>query len=163
MMSWRDPRSPREFVVADCDRLRELADTYHPFIRFADAERFFPALAEAWLSHATAAPWPALRLRPGSPTPAETGVDRNRRGTGVCRANDDVTQVQVLGGTPNADDRPLQLEDRPGDPDSITSYHGVGGDHFLDFGGWVSDIAGRFQGHQGDIDYLYRAFSELAG
>lgn len=166
-MSWREPRSPRERVRAVCETLHELAEAYHPFVRFADAERFFPALAESWLSHASAAPWPPRRDDRtvhlfGQLPPPETGFDWHRRGTGVCRPNEDVSRVEVLGGIPNADDRPVQLEHLPGDPDAITSYHGVGGDHFLDVGGWTADIGRELQGRAGDVDYLSRAFSELA-
>jgi hypothetical protein len=166
-MSWREPRNPRDLVRADCANLRELAEAYHPFVRFADAERFFPALAEAWLGHASAAPWPPRRddasaVTLGQIVPAETGLDFHRRGTGVCRANADVSHVQVLGGIPNADDRPLVLEDLPGDPDAITKYHGVGGDTFLDFAGWIADIGTEMHGRAGDVEYLARAFSELA-
>lgn len=161
-MTWRDPRGPREFVDGDCKNLSELADTYHPFIRWSDSERFFPALAEAWLQHATSAPWPPSgKLLAGAP-PVETGYDRNRRGTSVCQANPDVTDVRVLGGTPNADDQPLSLDDAPGDPRAIAAYHQLDGSSFLNFGGWVADAGPHFQGRQGDLDYLYRSFSELA-
>jgi hypothetical protein len=162
-MSWREPRDPQQSFPADCETLRELANAYHPFVRYADDERFFPALAEAWLSHTTSAPWPG-RQPSGDVGPAETGIDIHRRGTGVCRANLDVTSVEVLGGTPNAHDLPLSLAKGPGDPDAIASYAGVDGGHFLDVGGWVSAIEDvfQFQGREGDVGYLYRAFSELA-
>jgi hypothetical protein len=166
-MSWREPKDPRDFMRADCATLRELAEAYHPFVRYADAERFFPALAEAWLQHASAAPWPPRRddasaLWLGQIVPPETGFDWHRRGTGVCRADDAVSHVEVLGGIPNADDRPLVLEDRPGDPDSITRYRGIDGKHFLDFAGWIADIGTEIHGRAGDVEYLSRAFSELA-
>jgi hypothetical protein len=159
-MTWREPRDPKQFVPVGCNQLRELADTYQPFVRFADAERFFPALAEAWLSHATSAPWPGSRRSPSAPP--ETGADPFRRGTAVCHADAEVSDVTVLGGTPNADDEPLQLIDEPDNPNSMTAYNGVDGSYFIDFGGWMPDGARPSQGDEGDLDYLFRAFSELA-
>ncbi len=158
-MTWRDPRSPREGVRIDCDSLRELADTYQPFIRWSDQERFFPALAEAWLQHATSAPWPAKR----SPVSAdvETGIDAHRRGTAVCTADVDVTNVHVVAGTPNPDDMPISLN--PEDLAATLAGHLPGGSEtFLDFAGWDEHGLVGFRGASGDLDYLYRAFSELA-
>ena len=166
-MSWRKPRSPREKVDATCENLRELADAYHPFVAFVDTERFFPILAEAWLSHSTNAAWPTPRKAPMG-GPFDRPVDPFRRGSAVCDAPADVRSVSVLGGTPNDDDRPIQLSDDPSDRDSISGYHGVEDTVFLDFGGWADrgttlGLAGGFQGLGGDLTYLFQAFSELAG
>lgn len=158
-MTWRDPRSPRETVEADCKSLRELADTYQPFIRWSDQERFFPALAEAWLQHATAAPWPARRVT--SPANVETGVDPHRRGTAVCTADTDVRSVRVAAGTPNPDDTPISLD--PLDlARTLAADLPGGGGAFLNFGGWAPQFAAGFQGRTGDLEYLFRSFSELA-
>ena len=55
----------------DCRSIAELADTYSPFVRWSDAERFFPILAESWLQHASSAPWPG-RDDAGTPRRAST-------------------------------------------------------------------------------------------
>lgn len=161
-MSWRPPKGPDEAVEATCENLRELADAYHPFVAFTELERFFPILAEMWLTHSTHAEWPAGRKR-GSDDDRPT--DPFRRGTGICTADPEVRNVRVVGGTPNVDDRPIQLTDDPSDPDAIGSYAGRdgGSEVFLDVGGWADRGSDTFQGLGGDLGYLADLCSELAG
>jgi hypothetical protein len=143
------------------ENLHELAQAYHPFVAFADTERFYPALAEAWLTHATSAAWPGPQAPPAGVAP-DRSIDPFRRGTGVCDGSDDMRIVQVLGGTPNTDDRPLQFTNDPADPDSIGRFRNVDGSTFVNFGGWADRGPGDFVGLAGDLDYLARAFSELS-
>jgi len=153
-MSWRDPRPRGEWVDATCDNLRELAFAYHPVLRWTEGEEVFPALAEAWLSHTTSAPW----------TDAEAEEDDvwahtvANRGTAIVRGGPDLTEIQRLGGPPNAGDRPIQLSSDPTDPDAIgnPAYAGADDRIFLDFGGW------GFARQSGDELYLRDAFSELS-
>ncbi|MBI2709425.1 MAG: hypothetical protein HYX34_06985 [Actinobacteria bacterium] len=164
MTGWRESRNADEAVPATCENLRELALAYSPFVAFSPLERFFPALAEAWLQHATTAAWPAAsRASSRRADPFDRPVDPFRRGSAVCTAPPDVSSVTVLGGTPDEDDRPIQLTDEPTDPDSISAYRTAGGDTFIDVGGWADRGPGPgFEGRAGDLDYLFRAFSELA-
>lgn len=159
-MTWRDPRSPRELIKADCDSLRELADAYHPFIRWADQERFFPVLAEAWLQHAGCSPWPGREFG-GTSAPAESPIDPHRRGTALCRADNEVTNVTRLAGTPNADDNPIAI-DVAELARSLAAFPDADGTWFLNVAGWASDITRAFEGKAGDVEYLFRAFSELS-
>lgn len=162
-MSWRPPRDRDQEVEANCENLRELAEAYHPFVAFTDLERFFPILAEMWLTHSTHARWPA---GPKGPLDEDRPTDPFRRGTAICEADPDVRDVQVVGGTPNVHDRPIQLTRDPADPSSIGGYadRRRGGNVFLDVGGWTDRGDGDdFQGRAGDLGYLADLCSELAG
>src|SRR6185369_17422298 len=134
MMAWRDPKNPEDRIVATCETLYELALAYHPILRFADAERVFPILAESWLTHTTGAPWTAADAEADDVPP-----DPFCRGTTIVRSDIDVSNLTILGGAPNADDRPIQLSSLSGDRDAIGNYDTVGADVFLNFGGWQPD------------------------
>jgi hypothetical protein len=153
-MTWRDPKSPQEFVDATCGNLRELAAAYSPILRFDDRERLFPVLAESWLTHTSAAPW--------STTDEEEDdlvADSFRRGSAICTADVSLVGGPVaMGGAPNPHNRPIQFSSAVSDPDAIGAYDDVDALTFLDFGGWIPD--GTFR--HGNADYLYRAFSELS-
>ncbi|MBA3512318.1 hypothetical protein [Sphingomonas sp.] len=140
--------------------LRALGFGALPHIRFDRRERYFPIRAESWLTHASSAPW-AGREHPGDV--AALTPDPHHRGTALCTADADVTNVRQLAGAPNPDDAPLRPEsdggaDAIGNPD----YRGTAepdAELFLDFAGWANPAAPQ---DGGDLDYLYRAFSELA-
>jgi hypothetical protein len=152
-MTWRDPKDPNVAIGASCANLGELAAAYSPILRYDDREQIFPVLAESWLTHTTAAPWvPELAEEDDLP------VDPHRRGTAICRAGSSLENLQVLGGTPNPADRPIQFSGSQFDPDAIGGYGGVDALTFLDFGGWIPGSGFL----RGDADYLRRAFSELS-
>ena len=163
-MTWRDPRPANERVDATRENLVELAANYSPMLRYAADERFFPVLAESWLSHTSAAPWDAADAEED-----DLPADLFRRGTAVCRSNAvDVTlpdgtmgsrlDVTKLGGAPNAGERPIQLGDDRRDPDAIGAYDTVDADTFLDLAGWRPGADRK----RGDDEYLAAVFSELS-
>jgi hypothetical protein len=155
-MSNEEPRQLR----LDCDVIHALAQRYSPVLRFHEQERFYPALAEAYLSHVTEAPWtsdPAHHLGDLPPDP-------HRRGAALCeftRLYVDTFKpaLHVLAGQPVGGDRPLQLTTDDGDPYAIgrRELRSVNRDVFIDLAGWLDlDLSA------GDIDRIYGLFSELA-
>jgi len=137
--------------LLDPDRIRRLAADTLPFLQFDRRERFVPVRAETWVTHVSNAPWAgeADPLRIGSVDP-----DPRHRGTALCR-RDGSGVVHRQAGAPNDFDLPLG-GDALADP--ARTGPGAAG-LFLDFGGWT-DPAKPEQG--GDLDYLYRCFSEVA-
>jgi hypothetical protein len=148
----REPRDPDVFTEATAANLKELAWAYQPIMRFADSESFFPVLAESWLTHTTSAPWDAAEAE-ADDLPADPG----RHGTAIATADAGVSAVTRLGGSPNPDDRPIQLASGNG-ADDIGRYSGGEPDTFLAFGGWLPGEGFR----KGNRNYDYAAFSELA-
>lgn len=136
--------------LLDPERLRRLASDTLPFTQFDRRERFVPVRAEAWLTHATNAPWA------GETDPLRIGAvdgDPRHRGTALCR-RDGAGQVERLAGAPNDFDVPLG-GDTLAEP-ALTGPDAAG--LFLDFGGWTDPA----KAHEGDVEYLYRCFSEVA-
>jgi hypothetical protein len=149
-------------MALSADDIAALAYKHRPIMRFAAEERFFPILAESWLSHATAAAWP------GDPGALGEIRDNRRRGTGLMDWPDRfpgfLSAPRRLAGAPNEHDRPLQLSSDPGDVDAIGGY-AARERTFLNFGGWNQRrISPEFVlgFAAGDADYDFRAFSELA-
>lgn len=152
-MAKREPRNPEERIRATEDSVRELAAAYAPVLRYADTERFFPVLAESWLTHTTSAPW-----EPAQVEADDLPVDLGRHGTALLAGTGALTTLTHRGGPPNPHDRPLQLATTPGDDDAIGNYSSVDGTTFLNFGGWRPGTQQR----EGDDGYLFAAFSELS-
>lgn len=146
--------APHKTVKLDCNTLHEIAVLFSPVLRFHPQERFFPVLAESWLTHTTEAPWttdPAHQLGDFTPDP-------NRRGMAICQFTGG--QLDVLAGPPVAGNRPLQLAVAGADPYAIGAPALQQADEttFLDLAGW--DPASNFGA--GDTERLYALFSELS-
>ncbi len=141
-------------VQLDCKTLADVANRFSPILRFHPQERFFPVLAESWLTHTTEASW-------STDTAHQLGdiyPDFNRRGMALCRfVNGD---LDVIAGQPVAGDRPLQMTVAADDPYAIgaPALRTVDETTFLDLGGWPpsSNFAA------GDTDRLYALYSELS-
>ena len=90
-----------DFVDADCETLFKLAIEHSPFLRYHEAERFFPILAESWLTMTSRAPWASdpdivqktlgdVAADPGPPRPEPAaGVGRRRHGQLIDQQADD--------------------------------------------------------------------------
>ena len=154
----------RETIPLDCKALYELAQRFSPVLHYHEQERFYPVLAESWLTHTTEAPWStdtAHHLGDLKPDPF-------RRGMALCQmlvrqghAGPLRTRVNVLAGQPVGGDRPLQLDDDDSDPYAIGRHdlRTATDDVFLDLAGWLPDKGLS----TGDIERLYALFSELSG
>ncbi|MBJ7457500.1 MAG: hypothetical protein JHC74_15720, partial [Thermoleophilia bacterium] len=147
-------------IQLDDQVIERLARQFHPVLRFHEAERFFPVLAESWLTTATNGVWPEsphrdvqLGSRPDDPS---------RRGAALCTADNGMTAVTALTGAPVGGDRPVSFEVGSDDPMAMLSdlVRSIGADGFLDVGGWRPDASRPFG--EGDIDYLTSLCSELA-
>lgn len=155
----RERREPRK-VTLDCDSLYALARRYSPVLRFHERERFYPALAEAYLTHVTEAPWssdPAHHLGDLAPDPF-------RRGAALCAFPRRAAQTRppvpkVLAGQPIGGNRPLQLSPEDSDPYAIgrKELRTVGRQVFVDLAGWLDDNVSA-----GDLERIYALFSELS-
>jgi hypothetical protein len=145
---------PPQLVQLDCNTLADIANRFSPILRFHPEERFFPVLAESWLTHTTEAPWwddTAHQL-------GDISLDPNHRGMALCRfTNGD---LDVIAGQPVAGDRPLQLSVADADPYAIgaPALKTVDGMTFLDLAGWAP--ASNFGA--GDTERLYALYSELS-
>ncbi|MEO6627071.1 MAG: hypothetical protein ABIP03_00735 [Aquihabitans sp.] len=147
-------------IQLDPKSLYELAQRHSPVLRFHEQERFYPVLAESWLTHVSEAPWttdPAHHMGDLKPDP-------HRRGTALFEANRwvrDATKnsIGVLAGQPVGADRPIQFSTDPSDPYAIgrPALAHVDGHTFLGLAGWLDDDR-----RSGDLDRLYALFSELA-
>ena len=152
-----------DFVAADCETLFKLAVEHSPFLRYHEAERFFPILAESWLTLTSHAPWasdPDILEK----TLGDVAADPKSRGAALCMAEElaggMLDHLRVIAGPPVAEDRPLRLGDDPTDPYDIgrAALRGINSRTFLDIGGWLDPSTRR----QGDVDYLASLYSELA-
>lgn len=149
-----------KLIQLDAKSLYELAQRHSPVLRFHEQERFYPVLAESWLTHVSEAPWttdPAHHLGDLKPDP-------HRRGTALFELNRwvrDTTEqgIEVLAGQPVGGDRPFQFSTDPGDPYAIgrPDLAHVDGHTFLGLSGWLDDDR-----RAGDLDRLYSLFSELS-
>lgn len=132
--------------------VKDLAHRYHPILRFHESERFYPLLAEAWLSTVSNGVWPesdnhdtALLARPADPA---------RRGAAFCSATKlTAAGIQPLSGPAVSGDHPINL-----DPAFLAQILDFGPEIFLDIGGWLPK--GIFA--EGDIEYLAGLTGELA-
>ncbi len=147
-------------IPLDDKSIDALARRFFPVLRFHEEERFFPLLAESWLTTATNGVWPEadhreVRLghRPDDP---------RRRGAAFCTADSLMSSLQVLTGAAVTGDVPVSFDVGGSDPVSLLSdlLSHVGGEAFLDVGGWLAE-GGRTFG-TGDIDFLTKLCSELA-
>lgn len=141
-------------VRTDCKTLHEVARRFSPVVRFHEQERFFPVLAESWLTHTTEAPWaddPGHFL-------GDLAPDGARRGAALLEQVDG--QLKVLAGPPLGGNRPIQLTTDDSDPYAIgrRDLRQATDQMFLDLAGWLpaSGLS------QGDLDRLYALFSELS-
>jgi hypothetical protein len=140
-------------IPIDCDTLHELAVAYSPVLRFHESERFFPALAESWLTHTTEAPWPD----DASHVLGDFAIDPRRRGMALCEMIAD--ELGVIAGPTIGGNRPLQLSTHD------TDSYAIGRDvltqvtdkTFLNLAGWRPDS--NFSA--GDTERLFSLFSEL--
>ena len=146
-------------ITLDQHAIETLALRFFPVLRFHEEERFFPLLAEAWLTTGTNGVWPddadrTVRLwsRPDDP---------HRRGGAMCTADAMMTALSILTGPPVSSDRPIALDEDSADPYSILSdvITRAGGSAFLDVGGWTGSGDRPFSA--GDIDFLASLCSEL--
>ncbi len=147
-------------IPLDEKSIETLARRFHPVLRFHEEERFYPLLAEAWLTTATNGVWPEsparevqLRSRPD---------DRFRRGGALCQADPQMGGLSSISGPLVTGDRPVSFEV---DGDDALSMAGqlvasIGSEGFLDVGGWKPDTPEAFA--EGDVDYLAALVSELA-
>lgn len=156
----RLPREANEWVTADCETVQEVAQAYAPTLAFSEAERYFPILAESWLSHSSYGPWPT-----GEPDGMShlLPTDDANRGTALLRTETDggTLDVTQVAGAPNHAGRPLQLTTDTSDPHAIgrpDRRGDAGADLSLVFGGWSTPDRSA-----GDEDYLASVFSEFAG
>lgn len=147
-------------IGLDDKELEMLARRFHPVLRFHEEERFYPLLAEAWLTTATNGVWPEsphravqLRTRPDDPF---------RRGAALCRAEPRMPSIDPVSGAPVSGDRPLTFELGTADPLAMVSslVASLGSEGFLDVGGWRTDTSEPFL--EGDVEYLAQLVSELA-
>ncbi len=122
-----------------------LAAQFEPLLRFDSSERFFSALAEAWLLHCANDDWSSS----------------NKRGTAILRAEGTYSfdSGDVVGGCANQTGNRIRLERSP-DPHAVgnpayTTYDPE--DLFLDFGGWDDPATNEM----GSLDYLADVFSGL--
>lgn len=143
---------------ATCDHLFGLAMRYAPSLRFHELERFFPLLAESWLSMTSGAPWPDTVE--ATADHSDVPLDLNRRGASLSRSDPALFFVNTVAGRPVGGDRPLQLSDDPADPYAIgrDELHRSDDDWFINVGGWPVDGGRRY----GDLDYLAQICSEIA-
>ncbi len=141
-------------IPLDCESLYALAVRLSPVLRFHPQERFFPVLAESWLTHTTEAPW----VTDSAHWLGDLAPDANRRGMALCQLANG--QLQVIAGQPVGGNRPLQLSVSDSDPYAIgaSALHTVDGTTFLDLAGW--DPSSGFAA--GDTERLYALYSELA-
>jgi len=151
-------------IRMDPKGLEMLARRFSPVLRFHEDERFFPLLAESWLTHTSTGVWPEddapevhRRTRPGDP---------NRRGAALLTADRAMTALSAIAGPPVGGTRPLGLGDDTSDPWSMVSdrLRKAGEDAFLDVGGWLSPQKPGFGGQllEGDLEHLAGLCSELA-
>jgi hypothetical protein len=141
-------------IPLNCKTLYELAIALSPVLRFHPEERFFPVLAESWLTHTTESPW---MTDPGHWL-GDLAPDPNRRGLALCQWQEG--DLAVIAGQPVAGDRPMQLSTDDSDPYAIGrgALKTVDRNTFLDMAGWDPN---SFWG-AGDTDRLYALFSELS-
>lgn len=156
----RRPREENEWVRADCDAVQELAQAYAPTLAFSEEERFFPILAESWLSHSSYGQWPSDEPDGMSHLLPTDGANR---GTALIETetDGDTLDVNRVAGAPNHAGRPLQLTTDTSDPHAIgrPDRRGEAGtDLSLVFGGWSEPDRTA-----GDEGYLASVFSEFAG
>lgn len=146
-------------IPLDDQAVDMLARRFAPVLRFHEEERFFPVLAESWLTTATNGVWPEAAAR--TVQLGSRPDDPARRGGAFCRADPQMTAVTPVTGAPVWGDRPITFEVDPGDPTSMLSdlIQSLRSDGFLDVGGWRTDSATPFA--EGDIDYLAWLLSEL--
>lgn len=135
--------------------LFELARRFSPVVRFHPDERFFPVLAESWLTHTTEAPWDTDAAHWLGDLPP----DPHRRGLALCthgRRGD----LQVIAGQPVDGNRPLRFSEDPDDPYAIgrPGLRNVNGRVFLDLAGWQPGSGESV----GDLERLYALWSELS-
>jgi hypothetical protein len=142
-------------VNLDDKTLYDLAQRFSPVLRFHPDERFFPVLAESWLTHTTEAPWPDDTGH----ILGDLASDAHQRGMALW-APDDRGALRVLAGQPIDGDRPLRFSDDPDDAYAIgrLELRTVTKEVFLDLAGWVPDS----NRSSGDADRLYALYSELA-
>jgi hypothetical protein len=145
--------------------LEMLARRYSPVLRFHEDERFFPLLAESWLTHTSNGVWPEdeaaavhRRTRPADPS---------RRGAALLTADRAMTSLSVIAGPPTGGTRPLDLGADPSNDWSMLSERlaRAGEDAFLDVGGWQQRARplGRTPTmDRGDLEHLASLCSELA-
>lgn len=147
-------------IPLDDKTIDTLARRFHPVLRFHEEERFFPLLAEAWLTTATNGVWPEsahrdvrLRTRPDDPF---------RRGGAFCRADPQMSSVDAVTGAPVAGDRPVTFDVGSGDPFAMAGavIGALRSEGFLNVGGWKPDTGQPFL--EGDVDHLASLVSELA-
>ncbi|MBJ7330205.1 MAG: hypothetical protein JHC95_09930 [Solirubrobacteraceae bacterium] len=147
-------------IELDDKTIEQMARQFHPILRFHEDERFFPLLAEAWLTTATNGVWPEAPFR--EVKLASRPEDPFRRGAALCRADPRMPEVDPISGPMVTGDRPVSFEVDSDDPIAMVSslVASLGSEGFLDVGGWKPDTAERFL--EGDIDYLGKLVSELA-
>ncbi|MDQ6696551.1 MAG: hypothetical protein M3Z46_03735 [Actinomycetota bacterium] len=146
----------RKQLRLDCPALQDIAQRFSPVLRFHEQERFFPVLAESWLTHTTEAPWTSDAAH----QMGDLAPDPFRRGMALWETSGRLRRLQVTAGQPVGGDRPLQLSVDPSDPYAIGTdrLKTVTNKAFLDLAGWMPDT----DMSTGDIERLYALFSELA-
>ena len=146
---------PTDPVPIEERALYELAHRFSPVLRFHQEERFFPALAESWLTHTTEAPWDS----DGPHWLGDLTPDAHRRGMALC-THDRGGALRVIAGQPVDGDRPLLFSDAADDPYAIgrPDLRVAGRRVFLDLAGWQPGSGESV----GDLERLYALWSELS-
>jgi hypothetical protein len=139
------------------DSLRRLAADTLPVLHFSTSEAFYPIRAESWLTHTSCAPWDQADPDDIGALPA----DHRHRGTCLLRSGPDAGDHARVAGPPNPSDQPLRLEasnavDAIGNP-AYAKAPDPADELFLSFAGWTDPK----RAIEGDLDYLWAAFSEL--
>ena len=149
---------PNQFEPVTAEVLEKLSNLHSPILRFHEEERFFPLLAEAWLTTSTNGIWPES----ATPEVARLGqpvADPWRRGASLCTTQGGFPNLEVIAGPPIGGDRPISLTATTNDRYSIGSdlltKHGA--EAFLSICGW--DPNSKFT--SGDLDFLTSLNSEL--
>ncbi|MCX5046302.1 hypothetical protein OG921_24320 [Aldersonia sp. NBC_00410] len=140
-------------IELTAEAIEALALRFYPILRFHEEERFYPLLAESWLTTVANGVWPEspnrdalLLARPDDPA---------RRGASFCLSPASaIDSVVPIAGSPVDGDRPIGL-----DSNVLAQVIAKGTSMFMSVGGWPSE---RSPFAAGDIDYLGQLTSELA-
>ena len=148
--------------ILNQDTVEALARQFSPVLRFHPDERFFPLLAEAWLTTTTDGVWPDDPHDPDNGPAGARAVktlfhpsDLQRRGGAFCLPTSPaLTAVGPVAGLPLHIDRPVAL-----DPEAFQAILEAGAEVFYNIGGWRN---GPLDFTEGSLEYLEMLGSELA-